>query len=157
MAYNAFMVEPPPPWPIDGIRETLAFLPAFEAEGFVVAVWEPPHKSINNGLEVTHLPYPTYKPEVERFWEVFSGTGGFINPYEPLHEDADDWSVRIYDGQKPIDLDYLAGASIDQVRRWLSLTKRGERFCDGHIESQFENGYIVAALKRIQLLIGDGV
>jgi hypothetical protein len=74
-----------------------------------------------------------------------------------LHEDADDWSVRIYDGQKPIDLDYLAGASIDQVRRWLSLTKRGERFCDEHIESQFENGYIVAALKRIQLLIDDGV
>ncbi|MEO7453858.1 MAG: DUF6508 domain-containing protein, partial [Fimbriimonadales bacterium] len=154
MAYNALMVEPPPPWPIEGIRETLAFLPVFEAEDFVAAVWEPPVTKVVDGREVTSMPYPHYSQEVDDFWATFSRTGGFINPYEPLPGDASSW-IRFH--EKPITLELLNTGTVDQLRRFLSLTKRGERFCDGHIESQLENGYIVEALRRIRSLIGDVV
>jgi hypothetical protein len=65
MAYNGAVSEPPPAWSREGIDAVLEFLDNFEDPNFVAAVWYPPIKSIIDGQEVTHMPYPTYSDRFE--------------------------------------------------------------------------------------------
>jgi hypothetical protein len=45
-------------------------------------------------------------------------------------------------------------ASLGQIRRYLVLCIRGERFCDGYIAGQFESGLIQAALRGLKQIRG---
>lgn len=146
------MAETPQPWNPEGIDETLAYLAIFEDPSFVPFVWEPMRPIIKDGKEIWPMPYPTYDKKVDNFWRTFAKTGGFIHPYNPLPEDPtqDGITFSVLGAHFPIE--YFETATLNQVRRYLSLCTRGERFCDGHIAGQFENGCIVAALRRVAAL-----
>lgn len=156
MAHNPFMVESPLPWLEEGIDAVLEFLPELEDPSFVAATWDPPHKSFIDGKEVTHMPYPTYTARFEEFWKTFHKTGGFIHPYNALPEDPDESGIEFSVLGACFTPEYIETATLDQIRRCLSLFKRGERFCDGYTESQFLNGSITAALRRLKVLRTGG-
>jgi hypothetical protein len=155
MAYNVAVSEPPPAWSREGIDAVLEFLDDFEDPNFVAAVWYPPIKSIIDGQEVTHMPYPTYSDRFEEFWKTFHSTGGFIHPYNALPEDETDQGIEFSVMGAHFSKEYLETATVDQIRRCLSLFRRGERFCDGYTESQFLNGSVTAALLRLKALRND--
>ena len=156
MAYNASMVDPPPPWSKEGIDAVLAFLPELEDPAFVAATWDPPLVKVIEGREVTHLPYPKYTERFEEFWRTFNASGGFIHPYNALPEDQDEKGIEFSVLGAHFPKEYFESATVDQIRRCLSLYRRGERFCDGYTESQFLNGSLVAALRRLKELRDAG-
>jgi hypothetical protein len=47
------------------------------------------------------------------------------------------------------DADKLAKADIKAIAKCLTFHDRGERFCDGHIAVELEDGHIQAVLKRL--------
>ncbi|MDQ2985944.1 MAG: DUF6508 domain-containing protein [Armatimonadota bacterium] len=148
------MAETLQPWPAEGIDETLAYLPFFEDRSFVPFVWEPMRPMMKDGKEVWHVPYPICDDKVDGFWRTFAKTGGFIHPYDALPEDATQGGIQFSVLGAHFPIEYFETATLNQVRRYLSLCTRGERFCDGHIAGQFENGCIIAALRRVAALKG---
>ncbi len=48
--------------------------------------------------------------------------------------------------------EYFETATLNQVRRYLMLCTRGERFCDGHVAGEFDSGALLAALRRLRVL-----
>jgi len=146
------MENEPAKWPPEGIDAVLAFLPVFEDPHFVPFVWPPLRKSIIDGREVTHMPYPEYDLKVDEFWSTLARTGGRVHPYNPLPEDPTQEGIPFSVMGVYFPVEYFETATLDQVRRYLSLCTRGERFCDGHIASQFENGSLLAALHRLREL-----
>ena len=150
------MAETPPPWPVEGIDAVLEFLPEFEDPGFVAATWDPPLKTVIDGKEVTHMPYPNYTERFEEFWKTFSETGGFIHPYNALPEDPNEDGIEFSVLGAHFSPEYISTATLDQIRRCLSLFRRGEHFCDGYTEGQFLNGSITAALRRLKEIRNGG-
>lgn len=134
-----------------GLNEVLAFLPVFEAPGFVAATW-PSAAELTRADGVMQMPYPTYSAEVDAFWEAVFRADVMRHPYEGLPEDnlpegkAFDWTELRFDE------DYFKTATRDQIGRYLFLTRRRERFSDGHIDEEFLRGAIVWALRRLQEL-----
>ncbi len=146
------MADDPGIWPVEGIDAVLAFLPVFEDPSFVPFTWPPLRKSVIDGVEVTHLPYPEYHPKVDEFWRALAFFGGRVHPYNPLPEDPTQEPIPFSVLGAYFPIEYFQSATIDQVRRYFSLCTRGERFCDGYIASQFENGTLLAALRRLREL-----
>jgi hypothetical protein len=137
-------------WSIEAIDAVLEFLPIFENDAFTPFVWPPLQRHVEDGKEITHMPYPIYADEVDQLWKVIGKGGGYIHPYDPLPEDATQDGVPFSVLGAHFPVKYFETATVDQIRRFFTLCCRGERFCDGYIASQFENGCIVAALKRLK-------
>jgi hypothetical protein len=98
------------------------------------------------------MPYPVYHEVVDRMWKLLYDTSAYIAPYAPLPEDPTPEGIPFSVMSAHFPRDYFESATLNQVRRYLVLCARGERFCDGHIASQFESGSILAALKRLSFL-----
>jgi hypothetical protein len=138
---------------VDPDKALIEFLRTFEDPAFIPAEWPDRGKrQLPNGKEAIVMPYPDYHPEVERFLEAMHSFTAGIHPYETLPEDPHQaegaFDVRMVQFQP----DYFLSASRNQIRRFFSLMYQGERFSDGHIEAQFLNGCIVAALKRLEAI-----
>lgn len=115
----------------------LALLPSFEAPDFVAATWTVPPGTLG---------YLKYHPLVDRLRDLAFSSTAYVDPYEPLPEDAQLPCPTIGD-EYPA---FIPVASLNQLRRYFTFLIRAERFCDGSIASEFENGDIVAALRRIR-------
>lgn len=130
------------------IAKLLALLELMEQPGFIPATWPKLEKRFEKGRWVTPMPYPEYGPVIEELrtavWQ-----GPQLDPYAPLPEDP--LELKLSPGQS-FPIEYFEAASLNQVRRYLMLCCRGERFSDGHIDSEFRNGKIVAALRRLKVL-----
>jgi len=128
----------PQPWPREDIERLLDLLPILEAPEFVPATWP----KLDNKDGVVQMPYPVYHETVEQLRErVWAGPK--FDPYEALPEDTPETDPR-----KP----NFETATVNQIRRYLMLCCRDERFCDGHIESQFLSGSIISALRKLGAL-----
>lgn len=123
---------------MEGIDETLKFLPVFEDPAFAPFVWPPLQKSIVDGVEITQMPYPIYHETVDAFWKTLGISGGRVHPYDPLPEDPTQEGVPFSVLGAYFPIEYFETATLNQVRRYFSLCTRGERFCDGYIASQFK-------------------
>lgn len=132
----------------------LELLPTFEDPDFVPATWPPRFHIDENGDRIEHMPYPDYHPVVERFRDLYWKFTAGVHPYEPLPEDETQEGIAFSPGGVTFPLEYFETASIDQIARFFVLMNRGERFGDGHIESQFKSGKVVAALRRLKELVG---
>src|SRR5688500_18811855 len=136
------------------IDRLLELLPIFEYPEFVAATW-PERFSIDaNGHRREHMPYPDYHPMVEEFRNRYPALVAGIHPYEALPEDETQEGVPFSVTGATFTHEYFAKATLDQIRRYLMLLGRGERFCDGHIDGEFRAGKVVAALRRLAVLRG---
>ncbi|HJP82018.1 MAG TPA: DUF6508 domain-containing protein [Fimbriimonadaceae bacterium] len=95
------------------------------------------------------MPYPDYDPKVLQFMEASSKFTDGIDPYAPLPEDKVVNGVIFSVSGTTFPLEFFREATLNQIRRYLRLLERGERFCDGHIEGEFRDGKVVAALTRL--------
>jgi hypothetical protein len=125
-------------WKPEDIDAMLAYLPRLEADGFVPCTWE---------IIPGSLPYPTYHPDLESMMRLVFGSSAAIDPYGSLPEDPPGLDPHRI-GELP--REFYESASLDQIRRYLAQLVRAERFCDGSIESQFENGTLFTALRRVR-------
>jgi hypothetical protein len=124
----------------DQIRALLAFLPVFTAEGFQpVKEWVVGQPDQNG---VTHFPYPVYHAAVEDFFQLAGQSHWSDYQYDPREA-----------GRRLADPEFIQHADLEGVKTLLTFCVRGERFCDGHWESLFENGTLISLLKRLAQLI----
>ncbi len=131
-------MDTPLPSPND-IDELLSFLPSFLETGEqAIAEWK---GGTTDADGVLSLPWPVYSPLVERFFTAAS---------EPC------WNDRQYDPSRTKqmldDSEFVATASLDQVKTMLTYCVRGERFCDGHWGGMIREGHILRLLQRLQKL-----
>jgi len=125
---------------VEDIDALLAFLPRFERPGRTFATWGDVEKNADGSIS---MPFPVYDDDVEEFFGLV-GRHGWIDPgYKP--EEA---------ARMLADDDFIKRAGVEQVRTMLTYCVRGERFCDGHMESLLTGGQIVALLRRLAALRG---
>ena len=135
-------------WSLEDRRRALSYLPLFEDSEFKPCTWIVPEPRIENGKTLHSLGWPEYDPRAYEFLDIAWNTPG-IDPYAGEPWDAF-WS-RCWTEPAPFE-----NASIGDIRRFLLLVKRRERFGDGTIESAFKNGLVVSALRRLtELTPGD--
>ena len=130
----------------------LELLQVMEAPGFQIATWPVHEPELRDGLVVHQMPYPEYDPVVDRFWELCYKSSCYIDPYAVLPEDPPglEHEMDVVDVLRaPRDMEK---ATLNQIRRYFVLCTRGERFCDGYIQGQFEDGCLRAALLRLAAL-----
>lgn len=134
------------------IDAVLELLPTFEDPAFVPATWPDRSYVDQQGVRCQSMPYPDYHPAVEEFRRRYPAMAASVHPYHALPEDEspDDIPFNVLGTSFPIE--YFETATLDQVRRYLMLLGRGERFCDGHIDGEFRSGKIVAAMRRVAVL-----
>lgn len=140
-------------WSNQGIDAVLEFLPIFEAADFESCTWPKLEPRMENGVQVTPMPYPVYTEPVEKFRQALLDTGAYLDPYALLPEDPRGLQPGLDTVKVLSCTEDFATASLNQIRRYFVICFRGERFCDGHIAGQFESGHIVAALRRIRELL----
>ena len=130
----------------------LELLPEIEAQGFEAAKWPPLQEVDVDGVRMLSKRGPDYHSVAERYWKLVHGTSAYTDAYEVFPEDPQ------VDGEtfSPTGATYTAGsfsrATLAQVRRYLSLLPRGERFGDGYIAQQLQCGAFRAALERLREL-----
>ena len=118
----------PTPKPALLSETVLAFLPEIEAEGFV-AHWR-------------EAGYPIYHPTLLSLLRSVDS----VNPYVTLPEDSPGAEpVRILREEAA-----MARAIAGQILRYLAQLMRGERFGDGYIAGEFDQGRILVALRRLR-------
>ena len=146
------MDKPAREWLPADIDKILDLLPIIDAPGFQSHVWPDLPDIIENGTRIMQMPYPTYHEVVDQIWKLLYETSAYIDPYAPLPEDPTQEGVPFSVMGAHFPPQYFEAATLNQVRRYLVLCTRGERFCDGHIASQFECGSLQAALHRLRQL-----
>jgi hypothetical protein len=144
--------DPTGDWLTSDIDKMLEFLPIIEAPDFQSHIWPDLPDVIENGTRIIQVPYPVYHEVVDWMWKLLYETSAYSDPYAPLPEDQiqDGLPVPVLSTQ--FSAEYFETATLNQVRRYLVLCTRGERFCDGHIATQFRTGSIQAALMRLKQL-----
>lgn len=115
--------------------------------------WEP--MDLPEGGQALHVPYPEYHPVVHQWYELLYQTPFYIDPYAALPEDPTPDGVPFSVIGTYFPPEYFKNATLDQIRRYMLLCTRWERFCDGHIAGEFEDGVIQAAFNRLALLVEE--
>jgi hypothetical protein len=137
----------------EAIEALIELIPIFEASEFVPAEWPDRGTVEKNGITCHYMPYPDYHPEVERFRDLLHHFTAGILPYDPLPEDPTQDGIPFSVLGASFPVEYFETATIDQIRRYFVLLGRGERFCDGHIDGEFKAGKVLAALRRLAVLL----
>ena len=120
---------------VQQIDAVLRYLPLFEQEGFSPGDWQ---------TQEGQLPYFASSPEVDAFVQTV---------YEQGIICTFDWTGWQDEAQRyRSDPGSLAQADLLTVRKLLTLHVRADRFVEGHLASAFENGQIVAILRRLKHL-----
>lgn len=101
------------------------------------------------------MPYPTYAEEVEEIWTLLARSGVYRHPYELLPEDPPGAKAGLETHQILRSVEDIERATLDQLGRYFMLCRRAERFADGHIEGEYLSGRFIAALRRVEELMGD--
>ena len=143
--------KPTKRWSLPDIDRMLALLPAMEEGDFNVATWVQSTTEFQ-GATMSVMPYPTYHPSITGVFDLFLQSSAFIDAYGTLPEDPPGYEPGF--GTKDImrDPKRLVSASTNQIRRYLGLCLRGEKFGDGYIQGEFEQGRLFAVLRRLREL-----
>jgi hypothetical protein len=116
------------------IEAVLPFLDRFEAAGFEAGAWNSPPG---------RLPWFVYAEAVTEFQAALYDNG-WVAPSFDWMEWQD--TAREYVGSP----DRIESADAETIQRLFTTHVRKERFCEGHLAAMFENGHIVALLRRLQ-------
>lgn len=90
------------------------------------------------------MPFVTYAPAAERLLRAI---------YEHNLIVTFDWTSWQAEAQRFLDPAAANTASVEEVRRLLTLHIRKERFVEGHFAAMISNGHIGVLLRRLQTLI----
>lgn len=121
------------------IDELLRFLHLFEEpERVNILRWDGGESIDDNTFT---MPHPVYIDDVVAFF----GLAGqhFWSDYKYKPAEA---------GKLLQDDDFIARATLDEIKTLLTYCVRGERFCDGHWDAVLQSGKIGAILRRLAVL-----
>lgn len=121
----------------EDIDALLNYLPVFSVPGRSFGEW----KGFDKEKGLLHLPFVDYDDDVEEFFMLASQECWTDSSYEPRKA-----SRMLQDG------DYVARASLDEVKTMLTFCVRGERFFAGHRLAALREGYMVALLNRLRII-----
>ena len=114
------------------IDSILPFLKPFEADGFSAGAW-----NITPG----QMPWLNFDAAVLEFRTALYDNGGVTPSF--------DWSKWQEAAKEYVDApENIESADAEIIRRLFTTHVRMERFCEGHLAAMFENGHIVALLRR---------
>lgn len=91
-----------------------------------------------------HMPFAMYAPEIDHLLRK-------IDEHHLLL--AFDWSSWRNEAERFFVPEVVREASLDDVRRLLTLHVRQERFVEGHLAEMIARGHISALLRRLQTLV----
>lgn len=112
--------------------------------------WEP--VDLPEGGQALHVPYPNYHPVVREWTIAVFCTPFYIDPYRgnPIGMAGTPTKfIGIGSPGRPTVAEFFADADLDDVRQFMTLIIRVERFCDGNIAGEFESGAIQASFHRL--------
>ena len=92
------------------------------------------------------MPFATYAPAAERLLRAI---------YEHNLIVSFDWTSWEAEAQRFLDPAVANTASVEEIRRLLTLHFRKERFVEGHFAEMISNGHIGVLLRRLGTLIED--
>jgi len=104
-----------------------------------------------------YIPYPSHHPAVWEWNDAVYETKFYINPYrgeKPGDSIPHPRFLNIGDRGHPTPEEFFTDADLDEVRQYMAVCLRGERWCTGHIAGEFKRGVIQASLVRLGQLIG---
>ena len=115
------------------IDAVLIFLPIFERKDFIPSIIKSPPGQ---------LPYHVFADELNQFHcAVYDN--GFVSSFK--------WPGWQEEAQRYVNHpELLREASLQIIRKLITVHVRKERFCEGHLPTMLENGHIVAVLKRLK-------
>ena len=122
--------------PVTGkyIDAILPFLEQFEEAGFSVGTWP-------NELGV--MSYFNFNEEVLEFQQIL-----YANDWVTPKVDWGEWQDVAEDYvDSP---EKIKSADVVTVQKLFTTHVRKDRFCEGHLASMFENGHILALLRRLK-------
>lgn len=118
------------------IDALLPFLGRFEAAGFSAGTWNAPEGQ---------FPWFDFNEVVTEFQQVLYDNG-WVTP-------AFDWTEWQESAEKFVDSPKkIEKADATTIQKLLTTHSRKDRFCEGHLAAMFENGHIVALLRRLRQL-----
>jgi hypothetical protein len=111
----------------------LPFIDRFEADGFSPGSWDSAALMYNFSDSVTEFHQALY-------------SNGWISP-------SFDWGEWLDTAREYVESpEKIASADIKAIQKLLTSHVRAERFCEGTLAQMFENGHIVALLRRLREL-----
>lgn len=118
------------------IDDILPFLDRFEAAGFSAGKWNAPEGQ---------MPYFNFDEAVMEFQQSLYDNG-WVTP-------AFDWTEWQKSAQEFVDSPQKIGkADSATILKLFTAHVRADRFCEGHLAAMFENGHIVALLRRLKAI-----
>jgi hypothetical protein len=123
---------------IEQIDAILPFLGRFEAAGFKAGSWKMPEGQ---------FPWFDFSEVVMDFHQALYDHG-WVTP-------AFEWMEWQGAAKEYVDSpEKVERADAATIQKLLTTHSRADRFCEGHLASMFENGHIVALLRRLGVIRG---
>lgn len=118
------------------IDALLPFLERFEAAGFSAGTWNAPEGQ---------FPWFDFNEVVTEFHQALYDNG-WVTP-------AFDWTEWQESAKEFVDSPQkIVKADSATILKLFTAHVRADRFCEGHLAAMFENGHIVALLRRLREL-----
>jgi len=144
--------KPTKKWRPADIDALLDLARVMESPNFEIMTWPDLPDLEENGTRIVQMPYPEYNPVVGLIMDMLYDSSAYIDPYGTLPEDPEVDGRPFQPMGAEFPPDYFHRATLNQVRRYLVLCTRGEKFCDGHIGAEFKKGSFPAAFARLRAL-----
>lgn len=123
------------------IDAIIPFLERFEADGFTVGIWNSPPGQ---------MPWFSFDESVSEFQQVLYDNGWIDSSFK-----WPDWQETAQEFvASPAKIE---SADARTIQKLLTTHVRKERFCEGNFAAMFENGHIVALLKRLKSIRAGGM
>ncbi len=118
------------------IDAILPFLKRFEEVGFSAGSWEKPEGQ---------CPWFNFDRAVSEFQQALIENGWVTVAFDWVAW-QDSAKEFVYSPKK------IETADATTIQKLLKTHSRKDRFCDGHLAAMFENGHIVALLRRLKAI-----
>jgi len=128
-------------WALEDRQKAVALLATYRDPAFVHCTWVKSEPYEKDGKRYQTVGYPEYADAVDELFRLAWNSPG-IDPYA-----GSPWQE--FYASHCANPEAFRHASIGDIRRYLLLLKRQERFGDGTIDFAFRNGIVVAALERL--------
>ncbi len=108
------------------------------------------------GGEALHVPYPTYHPAIWEWNTAVFCTPFYIDPYREVEGEesgvAPPRFIQLGAPGRPNPEEFFKNRPLEEVRQYMAVGLRGEKWCDGNIASEFRRGVAQAAFRRLEVL-----